>query len=118
MEDVNDVFVGVSEVEYSCYLDVKILLIGLFALDALIYHMNLIVPLLLNFGVPLSQGLLKLCMVVLNLFSSVFDFLYPLLDRPAADCPTIDLVGYFFLGEELQEAFPLHVILQTANNAI
>lgn len=118
VEEIDDVLVGVSEVEDPCDLQVEVLLVGLLTLDALIYDVDLVVSLLLDLGVPFGKGLLEFSVVVLYLLSSVLHLLDPLLDGPTADCPAVDLVCYLFLGEELQETFPLHVKLQAADNLI
>lgn len=70
MEEVDDVLVRVSQVEDSCDLDIEILFIGLFPLDALVDHMDLVVSLLKYLRIPLSEGLLEFSMMVLNLLSS------------------------------------------------
>lgn len=118
MEEVDDVLVGVPEVEDPCDLDVQVLLVGLLTLDALVDHVDLVVSLLLDLRVPFCKVLLQLRVVILYLLPSVLHLLDPLLDGPAADCPAVDLIGYLFLGEELQEAFPLHVKLQATDNSI
>ena len=118
VEEIDDVLVGVSQVEDPRDLDVQILLVGLLALDALVDHMDFVVSFLLDLCVPFGKGLLQLCVAVLDVLSSVLHLFDPFLDRPAADCPPVDLIGDFFLLQELQEAFPLHVELQAAHNAI
>lgn len=68
-KNVDNMFMWISDIEYSCYLCVHILFVGLFTCEDFIYYMDLEMLLLLYFWITLEEIFLNLWMFLLHLFS-------------------------------------------------
>jgi hypothetical protein len=117
-QQIDDVLVDAFEVENSSHLDIHQFLVGLFASDTFVYHVNFKVLLVLNSRISLSELLLQRNIHLFDLLPLDFDLFLVFLDGPATYSPSIDVVGDLFLLQKFEELSPFHVELQAAHDSI
>ena len=111
---VDNMFMWISDIEYSCYLCIHVLFVSLFSCKDFIYNVDLEMLLLLDFRITLEKDLLNLWMLLFDLFSFFCCILQSIFNSNTADNPSIYFLGNLLLFQIYQKFLPLKIIFKAA----